>query len=387
MAATRSILHLAMDPFFASIEQLDNPASSGRPVLVGHDGPRGVVAAASYEARVFGCHSAMPMAIARRRCPQAVIVPGRRSRYREVSARMFAILDAFSPLVEPLSVDEAFIDVTGTERLFGSPRRLAQRIKDRIRAELGLIASVGVAPNKFLAKLASDLEKPDGLTVITQDNLDATLLPLPVTKIWGVGPATAAKLESIGVRTIAQLRAVPAHRLSDHLGDDAQRFARLAHGIDDRPVVSDHEAKSIGHEQTFEVDIAQPGEVRRVLLDQAEQVARRLRKHGLSARCVTLKIRYGDFETISRSITLDIATNTTAEVCRAAALVFERWAAGSFQPVRLIGVTADRLGRGAGQPDLFSQAEREKQQRADAAADRIVEKFGKRAIRRGGALE
>ena len=233
------ILHLDMDAFFAAVEQRDHPELRGKPLLIGHDGPRGVVATASYEARPFGCHSAQPMVVAKRLCPQAIIVPVRGERYREVSAQMFAILDEFSPLVEPLSVDEAFLDLTGTEQLLGPPEQVAQTLRGRIATDLQLTASVGVAPNKFLAKLASDMDKPDGLTVIRPEDIDRILLPLPVTRIWGVGKATAAGLEKWGIRTIADLRAKSLEWLEEHCGGEARRFFNLARGLDDRTVTID----------------------------------------------------------------------------------------------------------------------------------------------------
>jgi DNA polymerase IV len=289
-----------MDAFFASVEQLDNPHLRGKPVLVGHDGPRGVVAAASYESRNFGCRSALPMAVAKRLCPQALVVPVRMRRYQEVSRQVFEIFESFSPLVEPLSVDEAFLDLSGTERLQGQPIEVARRMKDRIRGELKLTASVGVAPNKFLAKLASDLEKPNGLTVIRAEDVDRILPPLPVSKLWGIGRVTEAKLESAGIRTIDDLRRAARDLLERHLGCEAERYLNLAHGRDHRVVTPDRDAKSIGHEQTFEVNVADPEEIRGVLMEQVEQVACRLRRHGIQARGISLKIRYGDFTTITR---------------------------------------------------------------------------------------
>jgi DNA polymerase-4 len=342
-----------------------------------------VVATASYEARPFGCHSAQPMVVAKRLCPQAIVVPVRGERYREVSEKMFTILDEFSPLIEPLSIDEAFLDLTGTQRALGDPPQVARRLKDRIISDLQLTASVGVAQNKFLAKVGSDLEKPDGLVVIGPDDIDRILPPLPVTRLWGIGRATAARLEPLGIRTIGDLRARPVEWLAGYLGSDAQRYYDLARGIDDRPVVPDQEAKSIGHEQTFSTDVDDADEVRRVLLDQVEQVARRLRKHRLHARGVTLKIRYGKFQTISRSTTLDAATDATAELWQAARDLFNAWA---FQPVRLIGMTAERLGEGEGQLGLFTDPRKERQRKLDGVADRINDKFGKRAIGRGGAF-
>ena len=386
MSAPRTILHADMDAFFAAVEQLDQPELRGRPVLVGGDGPRGVVAAASYEARVFGCHSAQPTAIAKRRCPQAAIVPPRGGRYREVSEQVFAVFDRFTPLVEPLSIDEAFLDLTGSERLLGPAEDVGRRIKEEVKAETRLTVSVGVAPNKFLAKLASDLEKPDGLTVIRPDMLDQWLARLPVDKLWGVGPATRRKLETLGVRSFGDVRSLSEADLRKTFGEHGEHFARLARGIDDRPVTPDSQAKSIGQEQTFAADLADADDVRRVMLAQAEQVARRLRQHGLTARTVTVKIRFGDFETITRSQTLSDATDTTDDIWHAARALFDRWAADTFQPVRLIGVTAKDLTHG-GQLMLFAGPAQDRRRRLDEATDRIVAKYGKQAIRRGRALE
>jgi DNA polymerase IV len=384
--ASRTIFHVDMDAFFASIEQMDDPTLLGRPVLVGYDGPRGVVAAASYEARKFGCHSAQPMSVAKRRCPQAIIVPVRFRRYREISQKMFGIFDEFSPLVEPLSVDEAFLDLTGTKRLLGEPHDVARRLKQRIKADLGLTASIGVAPNKFLAKVASDLQKPDGLVVIEPDAVDQLLISLPINKLWGIGPVTADKLQRAGIHRVGDLRKYTPEGLEKLLGRDAERFLRLANGIDDRPVVPDREAKSIGQEQTFGVDVADAADVRRVLFEQVEQVGRRLRQHGLSARTVSLKIRYGEFETISRSTTLSDATAGTNDLWQAANTLFDQWCAGSFRPVRLIGMTAAQLSAGPSQLPLFVDPAGERQKRVDAVADKITQKFGNKAIRRGGGL-
>jgi DNA polymerase-4 len=378
--SSRTILHVDMDAFFASVEQLDNPDLRGKPVLVGHDGPRGVVAAASYESRVFGCRSAQPMAVARRLCPNAIIVPVRHQRYRELSQAVFAIFDEFSPVVEPLSIDEAFLDLTGTERLLGEASAVAARMKSEIKFRTGLTASIGIAPNKFLAKLASDLQKPDGLVVIRAEDVDRMLPPLPVTKLWGIGAATASKLAEIGIKTIADLRRTPAELLSRYLGSDGARYTNLAHGIDNRAVTPDREAKSIGHEHTFEADLIHPEDVRRVLLDEVEQVAHRLRRYNLQTRGVSLKIRFGNFQTITRSETLDVATSATDELWKAAQSIFDAW---TFQPVRLIGLTADRLGREEQLP-LFGNAGREKQTKLDTVADKINTRFGKRTIRRGG---
>ena len=332
-----------MDAFFAAIAVLDNPQLEGKAVLTGGDGPRGVVTTASYEARRFGCHSAMPMAQARRLCPHAVVVRVPGQRIRDVSRRMFEVLDEFTPTVQPLSVDEAFLDVTGCTALFGPPVQLARRLKQRILDELHLTASVGVSYNKFLAKLASDLEKPDGLTVITSENLDAVLLPLPVSRIWGVGPAMQRVLRGRGVHTIGDLRRLSMSQLRRQFGELGERFFRLSRGMDHREVVPDRRAKSIGQERTFGFNLTDPDDVRRFLLDQTEQVGRRLRKSGLRARGVTVKIRYGDYQTVTRSTMLDQPTDASGALWQAARGLFDRWAAASFRSVRLIGAAATPL--------------------------------------------
>lgn len=371
-----------MDAFFASVEQLDDPALRGKPVLVGHDGPRGVVAAASYEARVYGCHSAQPMAVAKRLCRGAIVVRGHFERYREESHKVFAILESFTPVVEPLSIDEGFLDVTGSQGLFGEPEAIARRIKERIRAQTRLTGSVGVAPNKFLAKLASDMDKPDGLTVIRPEDVDRVLPPLPIGKIWGIGPKTAERLAGIGVRTIGDLRKLDPDVLACRLGADAEHYRRLAFGLDDREVTPDSEARSIGHEQTFGQDLTDPEAVRRVMLEQSEQVSARLRRHRLFALGVMVKIRYGDFETVTRAKRLEAPTDTTQPIWHAARALFDEWAK-AFRPVRLIGVTATRLTGGEPQLQLFADAGAEKQRRVDTAMDRINARFGKSAIGRG----
>ena len=381
MSFERSILHLDMDAFFAAVEQRDHPELRGKPLLIGHDGPRGVVATASYEARPFGCHSAQPMVTAKRLCPGAIILPVDGERYAQASERMFAILEEFSPLIEPLSIDESFLDLAGTQRLLGDAVSVAGRLRARIRSDLGLTASVGVAPNKFLAKLASDMDKPDGLTVIRPQDIDRVLPPLPVRRLWGIGQVTAEKLGKIGVRTIGDLRGQSMAWLERQFGSEAQRYFDLARGIDTRPVVPDGEAKSIGHEQTFEVNVADGDEVRRVLLDQVEQVARRLRKSGLYSRGISLKIRYGDFQTISRSQTFESPTDATAELWQAARGLFDHW---PFEPVRLIGVAAERLSKAQGQMPLFADQGKELQKKLDSVTDRINDKYGSRTIRRGG---
>lgn len=382
----RVIFHVDMDAFFASIEQMDDPSLRGKPVLVGYDGPRGVVAAASYEARKFNCHSAQPMSLAKRRCPQAIIVPVRFARYREMSSRMFAIFDEYSPLVEPLSVDEAFLDLTGTQRLMGEPEAVARRRKQRIKADLDLTASIGAAPNKFLAKLASDLQKPDGLVIVRPDDIASLLATLPINKLWGVGPVTAGKLQSMGIHKVGDIQKQSSEQLAKLFGHEADRFVRLANGLDDRPVVPDREAKSIGQEQTFGADVTNPADVRRVLFEQVEQVGRRLRQHELCARTISLKIRYGEFETISRSSTIEYASSGTNELWIAARAIFDKWSSAHFRPVRLIGISATQFSNGPAQLPLFADPKTERQKKVDAIADQITSKFGTRAMKRGEGL-
>jgi DNA polymerase-4 len=375
-----------MDEFFAAVEKLDNPGLRGKPILVGGDPKaRGVVATASYEARAYGCHSAMAMAKAVRLCPQAVVIHPRLRRYEEAGEQVFEILRQFTPLVEGLSIDEAFLDVAGSERLRGSPRKIAADIKARIRSQTGLTASVGVSFNKFLAKLASDLKKPDGLVVIEPSRVHEVLDPLPVTKIWGVGPAAAGQLERLNIRTIGQLRRADAALLVRTLGAAAaEHYLNLADGRDDRPVVTGGQAKSIGQEETFRVDIDRREKLRAVLLGQVQEVARRLREQHLRARTITLKIRHGDFTTLTRSRTLDEPTHSTDDLWQAAAGTFEEWAAKQFRPLRLLGAHVSNLtGEQGGQLNLFESAANQKHSRLDKTMDDIARKFGAGTISRG----
>jgi DNA polymerase-4 len=381
-----SILHVDMDAFFASIEVLDDPSLAGKPLLVGGDGKRGVVATASYEARKFGCHSAQPMSVAKRLCPAAIAVPPRGSRYREVSVQLFQIFERCTPLVEPLSIDEAFLDVHGTERLFGPPVEVAKKLKEDINRELSLTASVGVAPNMFIAKLASDLEKPDGLTVLSLGAYMDRSKELSIAKIWGLGPASAKKFEKVGVRTVADLRALPLTWLEKNFGSSGEHFYRLARGQDSRRVTPDHEAKSVGQEQTFGEDLANPAEVRGILLGQVENVARRLRKHDLLAGTVTVKIRYGDFKTITRRTKLIEPSYSTRSLWDVAKRLFDEWAESGFQPVRLIGAATSDFATGPLQSTLIRRSDEEGVARVDSATDAIVERFGRDAIRRGGVM-
>lgn len=384
-AAQRQILHIDMDAFYAAIEQRDRPELRGRPVLVGGSPPgRGVVATASYEARPFGCRSAMPMAAAVRLCPQAVIVTPRFDRYSEVSRQIFMIMEQFTPLIEPLSIGEAFLDVTGSILLFGPAEQIAREIKHRIHEATELTASVGVAPNKFVAKLASDLRKPDGLVVVPQDEVQAMLGPLPIARLWGVGKATLPRFEQAGVHTFADAREMSESRLRELFGDAGVHFHQLIRGIDDRPVVPDRGAKSISHETTFAVDQCDPDVLRRVLLEQVEQVAQRLRSQQLLARCVVLKLRTPDFVTITRRTTLTDPSATTDTLWQAARSLFETWLSERRAPVRLIGAGVTQFrGRDGQQLALFDQAGEPRRQQLDQAVDAIRDRFGSDSIARG----
>lgn len=384
-APERCILHVDMDAFFAAVEQLDNPALRGKPLLVGGDpNGRGVVSTASYEARPFGCRSAMPMRQALRLCPQAIVVRPRMRRYAEVSEQVFELFDEFSPTVEGLSVDEAFLDLTGSERLLGPPERAAAELKRRIHERTGLTASVGVAPNKFLAKLASDLRKPDGLVVVQPDAVQAFLRPLPISKLWGAGRVAQERFARLRVRTFADGLRLTRTQLVAEFGSQGEHFYDLLRGIDERPVEGEHEAKSLGREETFAADIDDAESLRETLLGQTEHVAARLRRAGLAARGVMLKVRDADFQTITRQLTLDSATDRTDLLWAAVARLFEEWRRGGVYPVRLIGVAANHLRPASGeQLGLFDADEARRRKRLDQTLDRIRERFGGDAIQRG----
>jgi DNA polymerase-4 len=380
------ILHVDMDAFYASVEQFDDPRLAGKPVVVGGTPEgRGVVAAANYTAREYGIHSAMPAARARRLCSHAVFIKPRMERYSAVSLALRTIFCRYTPVIEPLSLDEAFLDVTSSLRLFGEAESIASRIKGDIFDELGLVASVGVAPNKFLAKLASDLDKPDGLVVVPVDAIEAFLEPLPVSRLWGVGKVSKRGLAEMGVTTIGDLRRLPAELLSSRFGNSAAHFARLARGIDDRQVVPDRDAKSISHETTFATDIGDDEVLRSWLLELTEQVATRLRRQQLRGKTVFIKVRYEDFRTITRSETLDAPTSVTRELYSTAARLLQAQFERHSQPVRLLGmgasgITAESLEQG----QLFVSEDSEQQRRIDSVVDAVKSRFGNRSMRRGG---
>ena len=351
----RTILHVDLDAFYASVEVLENPALAGKPVLVGGTGPRGVVAAASYEARRFGCHSAMPMGRARRLCPQAIVLPPRFDLYAAKSRAVHEVFAAFTPVIEPIALDEAFLDVTGGLRLHGSGAEIGAAIRARVRAETGLTVSVGVAPNKLLAKLASDDAKPDGMLVVEPASELAFLHPHPVGRLWGVGPATLARLERFGVETIGDLAALPEASLVDALGRaHGHQLHGLACGRDDRPVEADRETKSIGQEETFPRDVADRAALDREVRRMAERVGTRLRDHGLAGRTVTLKVRFPDFRTITRSTTLPEPFAVSSEIARQALALLDK--VDTTGGVRLLGVSVSNLTVGAAhQASLFGE--------------------------------
>jgi DNA polymerase-4 len=374
-----------MDAFYASVEQLDNPELKGKPLIVGaRPEQRGVVSAASYEARKYGIHSAMPTAQAIRLCPQAILLPVRMARYAEISKQIHKILCDYTPEIEPISLDEASLDVTASIALFGSAERIGKEIKARIKQELGLTASVGLAPNKFLAKLAADLEKPDGFVVITEQNKQQLLDPLPVSRIWGIGKVTNHLFDSKGIHTIEQLRKTSLPVLRNILGNQAEEILKLAHGIDDREVESSREAKSISAEETFAEDIIDKETLLKVLSQQVEQVSHRLRIDGLEGKTITLKFRYKDFTTITRSHTMSEFTNITKLLQESTTTVFEKWYKKSAAKIRLLGfgVSGLRL-EGSGQQLLFSDPKNEKQKTIDTVLDKIRDKYGDDVLKRG----
>ena len=381
----RAILHVDMDAFYASVEQRDNPELRGKPVIIGAAGnERGVVSAASYEARKYGVHSAMPSRTAYKLCPHGIFVYPNMRKYGEVSREIMTILEGFTPLLEQVSVDEAFLDVTGSLWKFGDAATIAARIKEEIKSKTGLTASVGVAPNKFLAKLASDLKKPDGLAVITDDDKVPILAPLPVSKIWGVGKVSEERLQQLGIRTIGDLQEYPLEELRRQLGNMADHLHALAHGRDERAVETDSESKSIGSENTFDVDTSDLDEIKRCLLEQCEEVGSSLRQGKVAARTVQLKLRYSDFTTLTRRKTLTKPTQEEMMLYEVTCqLLANENIDGKF--IRLIGVSGSNLVVPEVQADLFEQQD-EKRARLTQAVDELRGKLGKGAIKRGTTL-
>jgi DNA polymerase-4 len=385
---TKKIIHIDMDAFYASVEQHDNPALQGRPVIVGGDPEkRGVVSAASYEARTYGVHSAMPSSQARRLCPQGVFLPVRMHRYREVSGQIFQLLREYTPLVEPLSLDESFLDVTGSEKLFGPAPQIAKEVKRRIRETTGLTASAGIAPNKFLAKIASDYRKPDGLVEVKPEEVQGFLRELPISKLWGVGKATEEVLKGMGILKVGQLALFPAEKIERKLGKFGLELMALARGEDDRPVSPESEAKSVSQEETFTPDLENLEQMKRALLDQAEQVGWELRKEKLKGSTVTVKVRYPDFTLVTRSLTLPFPTDQGIEIYQTAMKLLPRTEALQRR-ARLLGVgISNFIHRDDPEQYLLFGSRREKTERSVQAMDRIWERFGPEAIKRASLLD
>ena len=389
---SRTILHVDMDAFFAAVEQRDHPELRGRPVVIGAPPDRrGVVSTASYEARVFGIRSAMPSRTAARLCPHAVFLPVNGKRYREVSEQVMDVFESFTPRVEQLSIDEAFLDVAGATRLYGEPETLARRLKAKVHETTGLTASVGVATNKFLAKLASDLDKPDGLTLVPAEPeaILAFLAPLPVEKLWGVGKAGSQRLRAEGLRTIGDVQRLSEANLQRLNGRAlGSHIWRLAHGRDSRSVQSGLEAKSISNEHTFDEDCTDPERVRARLIELTEQVGSRLRRAGLRAGKGHLKLRFEDFSTITRQQTLPAPSRSDRALLACALELFARETV--TRPIRLVGFGVSHLGDTASapaQPDLFREEDTaradEREEALDKAVDRLRELYGRGSVRRG----
>lgn len=391
----RSILHLDLDAFYASVEQLDDPGLRGRPVIVGGTSGRGVVCAASYEARRYGVRSAMPTVEARRRCPDGVFLPPRFERYGALSREVFGVYRRYTPLVEPLSLDEAFLDVTASRALHGAPGEIARKVKDEVREGTGLTVSAGVADCKMAAKIASDLGKPDGLVVVPPGGTAAFLAPLPVSRLWGVGRVTEQALRSLGIATIGALAGFPEQVLVERFGSAGAHMRALSRGDDPRPVVPDEEARSIGAEDTFERDLAGAEALLPQLLDQCVRVARRLREAGRRGRVVTLKVKYGDFEQLTRRSTLPRPTDDAGELYRSIREDLGR--VGLDRPVRLTGVTVSGFhGEEAGpaQLGLFGETSGHeppegtgKRDALNAALDELAGRFGEGAVRPATLVE
>ena len=405
-------MHVDMDAFFASVEQLDHPEYKGHPVIVGGLSSRGVVATASYEARKFGVHSAMPISRAKKLCPHGIYVYPNMARYKEISHIIHKVMEEFTPIIEPLSLDEAFLDVTGITHKFTGPKALGRAIKDRVFEETGLIISAGLAPNKFLAKLASDLDKPDGLVVIPYGKECENLANLPIKRIWGVGPSTERRLKDGGFALIKDVQALSDEKpLVPYVGNQARRIWELARGIDERPVEPDRQIQSVGNEETYESDVEDPAVIDLELHYFANRVAKRLRKYGLMGHTVSIKVRYNDFKTVSRQKRLDSSTDQERVIYDTSVLLWNKLMRDALsvkqeeqevmgatprpkfdnsilevpvKPIRLLGVTVSGLStEGIVQDDLFSIEADEKDEKLSIVLDSLASKFGEGAIMSG----
>ncbi len=380
----RWIMHVDMDAFFASVEQRDDPALQGKPVIVGGKSRRSVVATASYEARAFGVHSAMPLSQAKRLCPHGCFVAPRFEAYREASDAIHQVMLHYADAYEPISLDEAFLDISGMGNQYPTLGAIGRAIKEEIRSAVHLTASVGIAPNKFLAKMASDMKKPDGLCIIPYGREREVLAPLPVRRLWGVGEVTEKKLLAAGFRTIADIQEAPPEKLSALLGNQGPLLKDLSFGIDDRPVVSSRQVKSIGDESTYEYDLTDRQKIDREIAIHSDIVAQRLRRHDLAARTISLKIRFASFKTIMRSLSLEEGTNLQETIDSTCQTLLSR--IPLTEGIRLIGVTASNLGAPLSIPSLFSDEE-DKRSRAAKAMDSIQQKYGRKALQKGFWLE
>ena len=380
----RWIMHVDMDAFFASVEQRDAPALQGKPVIVCGKSRRSVVATASYEARAFGVHSAMPLSQAKRLCPHGCFIAPRFEAYREASDAIHQVMLHYADAYEPISLDEAFLDISGMGSQYPTLGSIGRAIKEEIRSAVHLTASVGIAPNKFLAKMASDMNKPDGLCIIPYGREREVLAPLPVRRLWGVGSVTEKKLLTAGFRTIADIQEAAPEKLSALLGNQGPLLKALSLGIDERPIISSRQVKSIGDESTYEYDLTDRRAIDREIAIHSDIVAQRLRRHDLAARTISLKIRFASFKTIMRSLSLEEGTNLQETIDSACQTLLSR--ISLTEGIRLIGVTASNLGAPLSIPSLFSDKE-EKRARAAKAMDSIQEKYGRKALRKGFWLE
>ncbi len=391
------IIHIDMDAFYASVEERENPALIGKPLIVGgRADSRGVVAAANYASRKFGIRSAMPTAQAVQRCPELIILPPRGAFYAEESARIRRIFERYTPVIEPLSLDEAFLDTSGSEKLHGSPIDIGHKIKADIKRELDLVASVGIGPNKFIAKLASDHDKPDGFTVVESGNVQAFLDPMPIERLWGIGKSAALKLHHIGVNEVRDIRALDADTLIDLFGKNGLRFHQLAQGLDNRQVTPDSEVKSISHETTFARDVSSMGSLESTLMTLVESVGFRLREAELRGRTIQLKLRYANFHTITRASSLPVAADATRIIWEIALQLLRQALSKKSFEVRLIGISVSNFSEKNSQvePDQSDLFDSISEQRTDyptdivdQLADDIRHRFGQTLISRGKGIK
>ena len=383
---TRRIMHIDLDAFFVSVEQVLNPELKGKPVVVGgRPDQRGVVAAASYEARAFGLHAGMPLATANRLCPQAIFIEGSFPKYRDASQRFMAILADFSPYLEPVSLDEAYLDATGFESIHGSIHQMAQAIKQRIESELGLCASVGIASSKVVAKVASEMSKPDGLLEVAAGQEVSFLAPLPIAKLPGIGKKTERILRSLGIHTIGDLSVAPLGALKSHFGASGEVLHRYANGIDEREVEPPRASKSISRETTFGKDTRDRSFLQATLRYLSERVGADLRQRGKQARCITLKLRYADFTTITRRYTLSRGSDTDQTIFDTGLKLLKTALSQQKQPVRLIGIGISHLTEPGRQLDMLD-ASAQRREQLNRAIDRIRNKYGFTAIQTGRTL-